>query len=232
MTDVPPGPPPSPYRAALPSLPGPPGVPAPSGTPGARSGPLPGGGPDGPSAAGRRLTWRRLAVLSVAVTLVALLGGGAGGYILVHNARKSSDRANCGRAQCIPGLKGKALLTVLTKQGFACADGDSGPACTLRTGETEYELHLDIRAELIQGYSVTVSSPDGREVSETKRNFLVWFAALPFSGDPTLVSEIEQWLVPRLTGGENVTAKIGGYRYDLQAERTRSLRLYVLAEYS
>ncbi|MFI7425493.1 hypothetical protein ACIBPB_00750 [Micromonospora sp. NPDC049836] len=171
-------------------------------------------------------------VFGVAVALVALLGGGAGGYALVHNARKNSDRANCGGAQCIPGLKGEALLAVLTKQGFACADGDSGPGCTLRAGETEYELHLDIRAELIQGYSVTVTSPDGREVSETKRTFLVWFAALPFSDDPALVSEIEQWLVPRLTGGENVTAEIGGYRYDLQAERTRSLRLYVKAEYS
>ncbi|GAA0731327.1 hypothetical protein Drose_26355 [Dactylosporangium roseum] len=177
------------------------------------------------------MTWRRLVVIMVAVALVAVGGGGAAGYFGGGNAAKAKYVASCGGAGCIPTLQGKKVVDALTGKGFACKE-EHNWECKFVAGENEYTVFVQIRDGLISEVQGWSRSADEQEVSPARKAFLLWFAALPFNNDQTTVSEIENWLVPLLTGGKNAEVVIGGYIYELTAERSRNLQLRIRGDSS
>lgn len=173
--------------------------------------------------------WRRLGLIALAVALVMLVGGGAGGYLLARDVKKSADRATCGNLRCIPSLQASSVIDALTGRGFTCAEKSGTWECQLRIGDTRYRSRLLQQDGLIYNYDDSVQTEKDGEASASTRAFLLWFAALPFADDPVLTEEIEGWLTQRLSGGANTKATIGGYIYDLTALDQQYLRLNVWA---
>jgi hypothetical protein len=173
------------------------------------------------------MTWRRLRLIALAVALVTLVGGGTGGYLLTRSERKTSYRASCGNLYCIPSLKASSVIDALKRRGFTCVDKLTGTECQLRIGDTQYQSRVMDKDDLIYGYDNSVNVHGVREASASTKAFLVWLAALPFSDDPVLTEEINGWLIPRLSGGADVTAIIGGYQYRLAALDQQYVRLAV-----
>jgi len=173
------------------------------------------------------MTWRRLRFVALMVALVMLVAGGAGGYLLTRSERKTSYRASCGNLYCIPSLKASSVVDALQGRGFTCASKPSGSECELRIGNTTYRSRVSNKNGLIYSYDNSVNSHSAGEASASTKAFLVWLAALPFSDDPVLIEEINGWLLPRLGGGADVKATIGGYNYSLTALDQQYLRLAV-----
>ena len=173
------------------------------------------------------MTWRRLRLVALVVALVMLVAGGAGGYLLTRSERKTSYRASCGNLYCIPSLKASSVIDALKGRGFSCAEKPSGAECRLRVGDTTYQSRVSDKDDLIYSYENSVNTHTAGEASPSTRAFLVWLAALPFSDDPVLTEEISGWLIPRLSGGADVKAVIGGYNYSLTALDQQYLRLDV-----
>jgi hypothetical protein len=198
----------------------PPAPPGPQGLPGSLAPPV-------PSAGDVKRAWRRLCLISLAVALVMLVAGGASGYLLASDARKTSYRASCGnRSYCIPSLKVASVIDALKGRGFTCAEKASDWECRLRIGDTRYESNIAHKDGLIYRFDNSVNT-ERREVADSTKAFLVWFAAMPFSNDPVLAEEIDGWLMPRLSGGTDTRVTIGGYFYSLTAVHKQSLSLNV-----
>ncbi|RSM54643.1 hypothetical protein DMB66_37510 [Actinoplanes sp. ATCC 53533] len=171
--------------------------------------------------------WRRLRLIALAVALVTLVAGGTGGYLLTRSERKASYRASCGNLYCIPSLKASSVLDALKGRGFTCTEKLNGPECELRIGDTTYRSRVSDKDDLIYSYDSSVNTHTAGEAPASTKAYLVWLAALPFSDDPVLTEEISGWLLPRLSGGADVTATIGGYQYRLSALDQQNLRLAV-----
>lgn len=184
--------------------------------------------PPAPSTDAAKRAWRRLWLLALAVALVMVVGGGASGYLLTRAVKQTSHRATCGNLYCIPTLKAASVIDALKGQGFTCVeDSVTSWKCELRIGDTQYRSRLSHRDGLILSFDDSVSTGKTGEASASTKAYLVWFAALPFSDDPVLTEQIDGWLLPRLSGGADTRATIGGYSYRLTATDQQYLSLYV-----
>jgi hypothetical protein len=193
---------------------------------------VPPGAGHGPAGRGG-LTWRRVLLAAAVAALLGMVGAGTAAYLGAGGHQKARTSADCGNTQrCIPSLKTATVVDTLTQRGHECAEEEYGAwVCALAIGETEYQARLGVWHGLINELSVSVRSPDGREVTPGKLAYLFWFAALPYGDDPTLVGQIEGWITEKVEKLENAQATIGGYRYDMTADPAGSLEIRVVAEW-
>jgi hypothetical protein len=201
--------------------------PAPPGQPGP-PGPLAPSALSALSGDDAKRAWRRLWLIALAVALVMLVGGATSGYLLTRDIKQTAHRATCGNLYCIPTLKASSVIDALKGRGFTCIEGTATRwDCELQAGDTYYRSSLSHRDGLILSYDDSVKTGNAGEASASTKAFLVWFAALPFSNDPVLTEQIDGWLIPRLSGGADTKATIGGYTYRLAATDQQYLSLYV-----
>jgi hypothetical protein len=171
---------------------------------------------------------RRLVLVASAVGLVALLGGGAGGYAVARDARLGEQTARCGGTRCVPGLAPATLVDALKQKGFACEEGNFGSwTCRLTIAGTDFRAYVDSHEGLITELSGSAEPGYADEVPTTTRSFLTWLGSVPVSHDPVAAGEIRGWLDQRFEGGEDARATIGAYRYELTAANKEALRLRV-----
>lgn len=192
------------------------------------SAPAPATGPEPQSRGG--LTWRRVLLVAAAAAVVGMGGTGVAAYLVTGAQEKAKTNVDCGAFRpCIPSLKAATVLDALTQRGHECVKDENGDwGCKLSIGETNYEARVHERKGLINEYTARVSSPDGREVTPSKLTYLLWFAALPYGNDPILAGQIEGWLTEKVEKLESAQATIGGYRYDVEADKARNLLVSVM----
>lgn len=188
----------------------------------------------GPAPARRGgLTWTRVLLVGAVAAVVGLAGAGLTGYLAVSGQEKARTSANCGNTQrCIPSLKAATVADTLTQRGHECVEqAYDAWRCALSIGFTEYRAMLSVSDGLISEMNVSVTSPEGTEVTPRKLAYLFWFAALPYGDDPTLVGQIEGWITEKVEKLESAQATIGGYRYDMTADEAKQLEIHIEAKW-
>lgn len=178
----------------------------------------------------RRMTWRRLLLITGVVALVTTAVAGVGAYAAARSSQLARDTASCGASsRCIPGLPAAAVLEKLKAAGHECETTYGRWRCEFEVGGAFYTAYIYERRELINEIGLTVSGA-GDELTASQRAYLTWFATVPFAHDPAFTAEIEAWLAQKLDAGENVTATVGqGYRYELAFHPPRRVDLKIEA---